>query len=232
MGHRLLAPLVSMENQQHGFFWSGDIETAFVGHIFAEVFKDRIYQPYLPLNRAGTLALDIGAHLGIVSLYLAKYFERVIALEPSSEHFANLLKMVEFNGLTNVAPVKKALFIENGRFGFGGPKDNNTMRSLHMATWAEGKPEEEVETTTLESLFKEFNIEHVNLLKLDIEGSEHEVLSHPSFKKVADKIDTIVVERHQWSGRHPNQLNEALKNAGFIVEQIPNQADLLVAKRR
>ena len=217
--------------QPQAFFFTPPLQTNFWGHIMEELWKSRIYDPYLPVKKEGSVALDIGANVGLVSYYFAQHFGKVYSMEPSSEHFGNFISMINFNKLTNVTPVQKALYIENGKFGFGGPKDNTTMRSLHMATWQDGKPEEQVETITLEKLFEDYKIEHVNLMKLDIEGSEHEVLSHPTFKKVAGKIDTIIVERHQWSGRHPNQLNEALKNAGFTVETIPNQADLLVAKR-
>ena len=218
--------------QPHAFFFTPPLKINFWGHIMEELWKSKIYDPYLPLRKEGTIALDIGANVGLVSYYLAQHFEKVISIEPSTEHMNNLLLMLNYNKLTNVTPIKKALFMENGDFMFGGPKDNKTMRSLHMATWDKGKPEEKVEAITLEKLLEDYKIEHVNLMKLDIEGSEVEVLSHPSFKKVADKIDTIIVERHQWSGRHPNQLNEALKNAGFIVETIPNSADLLVGKRK
>ena len=217
--------------EPHVIFFFPPIETNFLGHQMAEIYKDGIYKPYLPLRKEGSLALDIGGNLGMTSYYFSQYFDKVITLEPSTSHCDLLVKMLAVNHIQNVTVVKKAIFMENGNFMFGGPKDNKTMRSLHMATWDQGKPEEKVETITLEKLLEDYKIEHVNLMKIDIEGSEVEVLSHPSFKKVADKIDTIIVERHQWSGRHPNQLNEALKNAGFIVETIPNSADLLVGKR-
>ena len=197
-----------------------------------EMWKSRIYDPYLPLRKEGTVALDIGANVGLVSYFLSLYFEKVYSIEPSSEHFGNFMTMLDFNKLTNVIPIQKAIFMENGKFGFGGPKNNTTMRSLHMATWEGGKAEEQVETITLQKLFEDYKIEHVNLMKMDIEGSEVEVFSHSSFKNVADKIDVIITERHAWSGRHSNQLNEALKNAGFMLEQIPNSADLVVAKRK
>lgn len=217
--------------KSHGFFFTPPLQTNFWGHIMEELWKSRVYDPFLPQRREGSVALDIGANVGLVSYYLSQNFEKVYSLEPSADHFNNLSQMLAFNEMQNVFPVKKALFIENGKFGFGGPKNNTTMRSLHMATWEEGKPEEEVDTITLEDLFKEFNIEHVNLMKLDVEGSEHEILSHPTFKNVANKIDVIVTERHGWSGRHPHQLDEALKNAGFNVEAVPNSADIVVAKK-
>lgn len=218
--------------KSHAFFFTPPLQNNFWGHIFEELYKSKIYDPYLPTRKEGTVALDIGGNVGLVTYYLAQHFEKVITLEPSSEHFNTLTQMLAFNELSNVTPVNKALFTENGQFMFGGPKDNKTMRSLHMATWQDGKPEEKVETITLEKLFEEQGITHVDLMKLDVEGSEHEILSHPSFKNVAEKIDTILIERHNWSGRHPNQLNEALKNVGFTIETIPNSADLLVAKRK
>jgi len=89
---------------------------------------------------------------------------------------------------------------------------------------------EEVEAITIDELFKQEKIEHCDLLKLDVEGSEIEILSSEGFKYVAPKIDTLITERHNWSGRNPNQLNEALKNAGFNITQLQTQADIVVAK--
>ena len=221
----------SKDKKQNAFFWTGELDRNFFGHITEELYKSRIYDPYLPTRKEGTVALDIGANLGLVTEFFSRHFEKVISLEPSSEHFGNFCSMVDFNKLTNVTPVQKALFTENGKFGFGGPTNNKTMRSLHMATWQDGKPEEDVQTITLEKLFEEYKIEHVDLLKCDCEGSEYELFGHSSFRKVANKIDTIIVEVHQWANRHPNQIKEAFKNNGFTVEQIQNDASLLVAKR-
>ena len=220
----------SSTSSQHAFFWTGELDRNFWGHIFEELYKSRIYDPYLPLRKEGTLALDIGANVGLVTEFFSRHFEKVISLEPSSEHFGNFISMIDFNKLTNVTPVQKALYIEEGTFGFGGPENNKTMKSLHMGTpgW---KEEEKVETITLEKLFEDYKIEHCDLLKLDVEGSCIEILSHSSFKKVAAKIDTIIVEFHSWSGRHPNQLKEALKNNNFEVSTIPNDANLFVGKR-
>lgn len=224
-------PIIQIPKSQ-AFFFTPPLVTNAWGHIMEEMWKSRIYDPFLPLKKEGSVVLDIGANVGLCSYYFSLYFEKVYALEPSTQHFDNFSQMLAFNEISNVTAIKKALFIENGQFMFGGSPNNQTTKSLHMATWKDGKPEEQVETVTLEKLFEDYKIKHVNLMKLDVEGSEIEILSHPSFKNVADKIDVIIVERHNWAGRHPNQLNEALKNAGFNVETIPNSADLLVAKRK
>ncbi len=219
-------------DQLRAIFFYGSVEENWIGHMMAEIWKDAVYRPYLPIIKEGTLALDIGANIGLVSLYLSKYFERIIALEPSEKHFECLNKNLVSHNITNVTPIKKALFIREGKLPFGGPTNNRTMRSLHMGTWQDQKGDEVVECITIDKLFEDEKIERVNLLKLDVEGSETEIVSSNGFAKVADKIDCIVGETHAWSGRHPNQFKDALKSNGFTVETIKNDANLFVAKRK
>ena len=196
----------------------------------AEVYKDRIYAPFLEGKKDLTI-IDIGANIGITSYYFSQFAKQVFSLEPSLEHFDVMTTMLKYNKITNVMPINKALYIKEGQFDFGGPDNNATMRSLHSAVWQDGKPKETVSATTFPVLFKDFNIDHVDFMKADIEGSEVEVFSSSSFKEVANKIDTIVFETHQWNGRHPNQILDAFKGNGFAVESIPNEATLLVARR-
>lgn len=228
---KLASSILPVGRQVHGFFFVPPLIDNYWGHIFEELYKSRIYDRFLPLRREKTVALDIGANVGLVSYYLSLHFEKVISLEPSIEHFNLLQKMLEFNQITNVKPIQKALYIEEGQFPFFH-NQNKTMYSLHMAVQDQKLLTEIVSAITLDKLFEQEKIDHVNLMKIDVEGSEVEILSSLGFKNVAEKIDTILVERHQWSGRHPNQLNEALKNAGFNIETIPNSADLVVAKRK
>ena len=69
------------------------------------------------------------------------------------------------------------------------------------------------------------------ILKLDIEGSEVELLSSEGFSIVAPKINIIIGEIHSWNGRNPNQIKDALKTNGFNLETVPNDANIFVAKK-
>lgn len=218
--------------QLRAIYFYGTIEDNWLGHQMAEIYRDGIYRTYLPLIKEGTLALDVGANIGLTSMFFSRYFERVISLEPSEEHFDALKRNILTNTITNVEPIQKALFYKSGKFPFGGPKNNKTMRSLHMATWQDSKSDETVEAITFEQLFEEQNIKHIDLLKLDVEGSETEIISSKSFKNVADKIDTIIGELHQWTGRNPNQLQDAFKLYGFSYRLIEaNGPQIFEAKR-
>lgn len=214
----------------NGIFFNPPLEKNFIGHIMAEVYKDRVYAPFLEGKKDLTI-IDIGANVGLTSYYFSQFAKQVYSLEPSLEHFDVLTTMLKYNKINNVVPINKALYFKEGQFDFGGPDDNFTMRSLHSATWQDGKPKETVTAITLPVLFKDFDIEHVDFMKLDCEGSETEIISSSSFKEVSPKIDMLVIERHAWSGRHENQILDALKDNGYEITQIPNDANLIVAKR-
>ena len=214
----------------NGIFFEGTPEENFLGHIMSEVYKEQVYAPFL-VGKSNQTILDIGANVGITSLYFSNFASQIYALEPSTEHFNCLKQMILFNRIQNVMPIKKALFIRNGKLPFGGPQ-NKTMRSLHMSCWKDGKPDEEVEAITLDTLFDEYKIEKVDFMKMDIEGSEVEVISSEGFRKVANKIDTIVLETHDWNGRNPEQIKGVLNMRGFEVGILKTDASILVAKRK
>mgnify|MGYP001571778710 CR=1 FL=1 len=218
-----------MDQEINAIFFKPPISSNFIGHQMAEVYKDQVYAPFLNGKKDLTI-LDIGANIGITSYYFSQFAKQVYSLEPSREHFMILCKMIEFNGLKNVKPIKKAIFMEDKSLPFFHNK-NKTMNSLHMAVNDNSSPSEEVECITFDTLFENEKIEHVDFMKLDVEGSEVEVLSSEGFRKVAPKIDLIILEVHQWNGRHPNQIKDALKSNGFTVDQIPNDANILVAKK-
>ena len=213
----------------HAIFYKGDIEDNYIGHQAEEILKLKIYAPFLE-NKVDPVVIDIGANIGLFSLYASKYAKQIYALEPAVQHFDTLNRMIAFNKLTNIKPIQKALYYEKTKLPFYHNDLNQTMWSLYANVQNSDIPPEMVETVTLEDLFKEEKIDHVDLLKLDCEGSEGEILGGKPFTKVADKIDTIVMEYHSFSIRPLNQVLDSLKNRGFRVSQTPHDAQLFVAQ--
>jgi FkbM family methyltransferase len=217
----------------HAIFFNPPIFSNFIGHQMAEVYKDAIYEPYLR-GKSNLNILDIGANVGVTAYYFS-HFGHVFAVEPSAEHFAILDTMIKFNRLEDkITPINKAIYIRSGKFDFYHP-NNKTCYSLHAGVTPNpagievGK--EMVEAIPLDTLFEENKIEHIDLLKLDVEGSEFEILASEGFGKVAPKIDLIMGEIHQWANRNKQQLIDALENNNFKLEKITGEADLFVAKR-
>jgi FkbM family methyltransferase len=212
-----------------GLFFKEPIEKYFLGHLLSEVYKELVYQPYLGGKKDLTI-VEIGANIGVSTYYFSRVAKRVVSVEPSKNHFELLKKMVEFNELKNVDLINKAVFINKGMYDFGGPDGNDTMKSMHSAVWQGGRPTDKVEAITLEDLFDDNKIEHCDFMNVDVEGSEYELFANEHFLKVADRIQTIMVERHAWAGRNPQQLVDSLIAAKFKVYKVPSEADILIAR--
>ena len=217
-----------MDQDTHALFWSGDIETMFLGHQLSEIYKERVYAQFLD-DKKDLVILDIGANVGATTYYFSRFAKQVISLEPSLEHFNILTQNISFNNLKNVTPIMKALYIEDTTLPFFH-NPNRTSYSLHTAINDQSKPEQ-VQTVRLDTLLKDFSVEQVDFMKIDVEGSETEIFSSESFANVADKIKIIVGEYHDWSGRHPNQLKDALEMHGYKFGWLQSDAKLFAATK-
>lgn len=195
-----------------------------------EVYRDNVYAPFLE-NKRNLTILDIGANIGVTVYYFSQFAKVVHAIEPSAEHFDVLTHMIAFNGLDNVKAHKYAIHIKEQNLPlFHNP--NKTMYSLHTAVDAKQEEPEQVHAIPLDKFFKDNNIEHVDFMKLDCEGSEYEIVASEGFRLVSPKIDTVFLEYHDWAGRHPNQLYQALENNGYTVSPVPSTANLLVGQKK
>ena len=214
----------------NGLFFK-DIHTAYIPEILTEIYRDKIYEPFLN-GRKDITILDIGANIGLTTYYFAQHARRVISLEPSRQHFEVLREMVYYNSLDDiVTPVNKAIGNTNERRTFYHNK-NATMFSLNKAVDDKSSEPEEVEVITLEKLLNSSHIKKVHFLKLDVEGAEAEIIGGSWFQMASEKIESMVFEYHSWCGVNPAQLVNALSDYGFEVKKIPSKAILFGAVKR
>ena len=141
--------------------------------------------------------IDAGANIGLTCLYFKSYFPDLLitALEPSDDTFSRLENNIVNNKLSGVTYLKKGLWSSITRL-----KADTSFRDGQ--DWAfrliEAKPNEEAlfETTTIEGLINDFNIETIDFLKIDIEGGEDEVFKDFSKINWLDKVKVIALEIH------------------------------------
>lgn len=212
----------------HGLYFQPPLKNNYFGHIIGEIYKDRFYDPYLQGKKDLTI-LDLGANVGIFSYYASEFAKVVYAVEPAQEHFETLNHMLKQNEITNVKPFQFAVSNQDGEENFYH-YENKTMYSLYGNIQGVNQTGfEKVPLKRLDTFFKEQNIEHVDLMKLDIEGVEYEVLGGDGFGNIADKVDCVLGEMHSWAGRNPNQIKEAFVSRGFKFEWFPHDAQLFRA---
>ncbi len=142
--------------------------------------------------------IDAGANIGLASIYFANKYPdaHIIAIEPEYSNF-DLLKS-NVAPYRNIIPVQAALWHKNeeinvmdsglGKWGFmtamKDSSENFHSGACHTVT-----------AITLDKIMKDYNIEKIDILKIDIEGAEREVFSNTS--SWIEKVNAIIIELHE-----------------------------------
>lgn len=201
----------------------------YIPEIMKEIYFERVYDH---LARKDMTVIDIGANQGYFTYWATlKGAKKVYSVEPSELHQEVLNHMIDFNKLREkVTPIQAAIsnFTGTGTFYHNV---NTTMFSLQEAVKDAKGETEQVKVMTLSDLFKEYNIDHVDLMKVDTEGEEFKIFSSEAFTEVAPKIDQIVVEWHSWTNIIGIQLITMLQDRGYKCDQIKTQATVFTAIR-
>jgi FkbM family methyltransferase len=188
--------------------------------VFQEMFIHRIYE--LDSVRDGGLIIDAGSNIGISVLYFAWRYPtaRIIAFEPEPSNHDILLKNIMDNDLRNVTVHRCALHDHDGAVNLyvrggiaGGDIGASTEEQFRYAHHRrEDIDAVSVPCRRLSSVLEE--LEKVDLLKLDIEGSEGIVLQECA--SVLDKVEHLVMEYHYMQGSNPlSRILSILEEHGY-----------------
>jgi FkbM family methyltransferase len=142
--------------------------------------KNDYYLLQTAVFREGDTLIDIGAHLGVVAISLAKRFPylMIYAVEPNPMNYACLKLNIELNGVANVIPLNKAvsgdgrkrlLYMDASDNGWS-TVDSKMASTRHVLNTAE------VDTLTLDQLFHQYQIAHCRALKITAPGAIQESL--------------------------------------------------------
>jgi len=141
--------------------------------------------------------IDAGAHIGLASVWFANRFPdaRILAVEPESANFELLQRNAA--SYANITPVRAAIWDAEveldvidpglGTWGF--------MTSAAGDREVRGERRERVRGVTIDGLMREHGLDHIDVLKLDIEGAEREVFAAPG--AWLERTDLIVAELHE-----------------------------------
>lgn len=200
-------------------FYYHDFKNSYIPNIFKEIYYDKVYQQFLEGKKDLTI-VDWGANIGLTAHYFSDY-GRVIAVEPSKLHQEALEAMIKQNKLEDkIKLCKYAISNKNGTEKFYH-NDNLTMYSLKDNV---NKKDdfEEVETLTAEEFIKREGLERIDLLKFDTEGNEGEIITSDGFRNIADKINVIVGEWHNWSSMSQPLFANTFRDLGFTFNWYNN----------
>ena len=140
--------------------------------------------------------MDAGANIGLASVFFANRYPdaRILSLEPEKSNYEMLVRNAA--PYPNIKAVRGALWSETtelsvidpgfGSWGFQvGTQNGATSRASDQT----------VHTFSVETILRDFGVEKIDILKIDIEGSELEIFQTAS--RWIDRVDSLVVELHE-----------------------------------
>ena len=182
------------------------------------------------MGKKGLTVIDMGANVGFFTQYAKRFAKRVIAIEPSKETFAFLEQAKNENNWSNVDLVNTAISAETKEgVAFFHNENNTTMRSLDPRM-SHGSVTELVSVLSLSDLFKKYNINHVDFMKMDVEGAELDIIKSDGFKKVLPMINTIELEVH-FTGSYTAELFDLFHSYGLNVQKAMTAVNVYILKK-
>jgi FkbM family methyltransferase len=164
--------------------------------MFEQIFIHREYD--FDVTRPPRTIVDAGANIGLASICFASRFPeaRIIAIEPEASNFALLERNVA--PYRNVTALRAALWHEDGPLDLVDPdlgKSGFMTQDPRATEESFGRVLHRVPGMTVERVMREQGIEHIDILKIDIEGAEREVFRDAS--RWLGAVDALIVELHE-----------------------------------
>lgn len=195
---------------------------------FREVFLEEEY--FFKSDTAGPVIIDCGSNIGLATMYFKMIFPDalVTAIEANPSTFAILEKNVRSNDLSGVEILNLAVTGDDETdvslmFADAGDLRATRMKELYGET-ALPTQEVKVPARRLSTILPA----SVDLLKMDIEGSEHDVIDEISSR--LGSIKNVIIEYHYSPGGERRSLGDfitVLERAGFICRiKSANPADI------
>ncbi|WP_298609336.1 FkbM family methyltransferase [uncultured Thiothrix sp.] len=176
------------------------------------------------------IVIDLGGNIGLFSIYLLHNNPlkniRIITLEPFEKNTLILQENIRINNITQIKIIQKACTDIDGTVNI----DTSVRPDAIFVSRTGNK---NVESIKLSSLAKQENLPTIDLLKMDIEGSEYDIFEE-DYAFIRDNVKKIIMEYHNISeDKNYKYIAKKISN-DFLIEHIYDaySAGVLVATRK
>ena len=183
-------------------------------------FRERaVLKEIQSLLRPGDCFVDAGANIGFYSIAASRWVGPkgcVIAIEMMPDTAAILRSNIEINGCNNVHVIEYALSSKDGEDVVARVKEGKHGQASFVVN-NNGLRTVSVRTITLDKLSTD--IDHVRLMKMDLEGAE--ALALKGAVQLLSKTDVIIFESLE--GINDGEVEKCLYDAGYTVNSLSEQ---------
>lgn len=192
--------------------------------------EQHILEQLLSSLHPGDVVYDIGSHVGLYTVFLAKAVGsggQVIAFEPENQNYEHLLNNLKLNNLPNVRAFRKALGDKDGeeKLYLGEDTGNSSLIQPH----GRETNYELVELAKGDRFIKAENLPIPKMVKIDVEGYEYNVIEGLCHTLAQPTCELVCCEVHPTllpAGVNPDAISVLLKSLGFDrVDTYPRDSE-------
>ena len=151
-------------------------------NVFTQIYQYQEYEPLVATyrkhfpNDKKLNIIDAGSNIGLTSVYLSKHFpnSNFITIEPDTSNFETIDYNLNINGIVNVVKIKGGLWSKNTNLKIVNDFRDKKDWSIRVEKTSE---EGDLKAFSINYLISQNKFETINILKIDIEGSEKEVFT-------------------------------------------------------
>lgn len=160
-------------------------------NMFDNIFLEDEYD--YPYETPPASILDCGANVGYTSVFLANRFPeaRIVAVEPEDSNFALLVRNTA--AYPQITPVKAGIWIREAHLEVENPDTVNSGFKLRETT----EPGRGIAAKTIPQLLDAHGLAKVDVVKIDVEGTELELLRDPACDEWIKRARRLVIELHE-----------------------------------
>lgn len=187
--------------------------------VYRQIWVYREYKPVLDYLQKKKIEvktiIDCGANVGYTTLYFSTYFKgaHIVSVEADKGNAEMVCRNIKLNNVAAIQVLHKAIWYRAAML-----KVNNTFRDgKNWSYTVEETADVEcatVDAISIQDITEKYNWSFIDLLKMDIEGSERYLFQNNYYKTFLPKVKCLVIEIHDEFNIRPMICN-VLKQEGF-----------------
>lgn len=183
-------------NENH-FFWLRRFSSD--PNVFNQIMIKEEYLSLIDIIRRKNkekdikLILDLGANIGLASIFFHRFFKdaKIIAIEPDEDNFKYL--QINTKKIEQINSKKKAIWVRETSLYINNDFRDGREWSKSVSDNPKGQL---VETITFSEILSEFPDLNIDILKIDIEGTERELFLDDKIDEILRKVKFFAIEIH------------------------------------
>lgn len=202
--------------QRHLFFWGS--------------YEEEYCALWMKLADRSQVIFDVGSNIGLYSLIAAKENPQstIHAFEPTPWIAGRFEENIRLNDMHNIRVNAVAVgaktasgFVRDCR---GRDGSNEGMNFLLREALAPNNDDFCIEVVSLDDYCQRYAIDHIDILKMDIEGGEYDALGGAENLLKSKAIGCIFIEFVEWAakryGHSLSELRGVLENKGYRLYRL------------